>query len=197
MIESWTGVRSERLHGGHIRCRQGFDLESWRHLGIELAGTQTLSATCTSALCGARAQIPRSSLGQVGRISLRPARSAATCSVRSNASLAARSAVGRPELATRPIGKPRSTGAANVLPSMLRGSSCDHAVSKPPENHRRDYESPEALDVVLRAFSEQPDTAFQIVVADNGSTSETAAVVDRWSNVFRDRVQHAWQANDG
>lgn len=35
-IESWTGVRSERLHGGDIRFRRGFDLESWRHLGMEL-----------------------------------------------------------------------------------------------------------------------------------------------------------------
>jgi hypothetical protein len=35
-IESWTGVRSERLHGGDIRFRPGFDLESWRHLGLEL-----------------------------------------------------------------------------------------------------------------------------------------------------------------
>lgn len=35
-IESWTGVRSERLHGGDIRFRNGFDLESWRHLGMDL-----------------------------------------------------------------------------------------------------------------------------------------------------------------
>jgi glycosyltransferase involved in cell wall biosynthesis len=34
-IESWSGVRSERLHGGDIRFRRGYDLESWRHLGME------------------------------------------------------------------------------------------------------------------------------------------------------------------
>jgi len=34
-IESWTRVRSERLHGGDIRFRRGFDMESWRHLGME------------------------------------------------------------------------------------------------------------------------------------------------------------------
>jgi Glycosyl transferase family 2 len=34
-IESWTGVRSERLHGGDIVFRPGYDLNSWRHLGIE------------------------------------------------------------------------------------------------------------------------------------------------------------------
>lgn len=35
-IESWTGVRSERLHGGDIRFRNGYDLDSWRHLGVEV-----------------------------------------------------------------------------------------------------------------------------------------------------------------
>ena len=34
-IESWTDVRSERLHGGEIRFRRGFDADSWRHLGME------------------------------------------------------------------------------------------------------------------------------------------------------------------
>lgn len=34
-IESWTDVRSERLHGGDIRFRRGFDADSWRHLGME------------------------------------------------------------------------------------------------------------------------------------------------------------------
>lgn len=35
-IESWSGVRAERLHGGDVRFRRGFDMESWRHLGMEL-----------------------------------------------------------------------------------------------------------------------------------------------------------------
>jgi glycosyltransferase involved in cell wall biosynthesis len=35
-LESWTGVRDERLHGGEISFRKGFDLGSWRHLGDEL-----------------------------------------------------------------------------------------------------------------------------------------------------------------
>ena len=35
-IESWSGVRAERLHGGDIRFRRGFDTESWRYLGLEL-----------------------------------------------------------------------------------------------------------------------------------------------------------------
>jgi hypothetical protein len=34
-LESWTGVRDERLHGGDIAFREGFDGERWRHLGAE------------------------------------------------------------------------------------------------------------------------------------------------------------------
>lgn len=34
-LESWTNVRSERLHGGDVVFRPGFDWESWRHLGAE------------------------------------------------------------------------------------------------------------------------------------------------------------------
>jgi hypothetical protein len=34
-IESWTNVRSQRLHGGEIVFRDGFDLNSWRHLGAD------------------------------------------------------------------------------------------------------------------------------------------------------------------
>lgn len=35
-IESWSGVRAERLHGGDIMFRRGFEMDSWRHLGLEL-----------------------------------------------------------------------------------------------------------------------------------------------------------------
>jgi glycosyltransferase involved in cell wall biosynthesis len=34
-VDSWSGVRSQRLHGGDIRFRPGYDLDSWRHLGME------------------------------------------------------------------------------------------------------------------------------------------------------------------
>jgi glycosyltransferase involved in cell wall biosynthesis len=35
-LESWTNVRSERLHGGDVVFRPGFDWASWRHLGADL-----------------------------------------------------------------------------------------------------------------------------------------------------------------
>ena len=41
-IASWSGVRSERLHGGDIAFRRGYDLDSWRHLGIDEGWDESL-----------------------------------------------------------------------------------------------------------------------------------------------------------
>jgi glycosyltransferase involved in cell wall biosynthesis len=60
------------------------------------------------------------------------------------------------------------------------------------------YEWPEALDVVLRALSEQTDAEFEIVVADDGSGPRTAATVESWrAACFGDRLRHAWQPDSG
>jgi hypothetical protein len=34
-LDSWTDVRTERLHGGDVTFRPGFDWDSWRHLGAD------------------------------------------------------------------------------------------------------------------------------------------------------------------
>lgn len=59
------------------------------------------------------------------------------------------------------------------------------------------YEWPEALDLVLRALSEQSDPVFEVVVADDGSGPRTAAVVETWRGRFGDRLLHAWQPDEG
>ena len=59
------------------------------------------------------------------------------------------------------------------------------------------YEWPAAVDLMLRALSEQRDGSFEVVVADDGSGPETAAVVESWRPTFGGRVQHAWQPDDG
>jgi glycosyltransferase involved in cell wall biosynthesis len=59
------------------------------------------------------------------------------------------------------------------------------------------YQWPGALDAVLRGFAEQSDSGFEVVVADDGSGHETAAVVDRWRDAFADRLVHVWQPDEG
>ena len=56
---------------------------------------------------------------------------------------------------------------------------------------------PEALDAVLRGLAAQSDPAFDVVVADDGSTSDTAETVARWTAVLGDRLVHVWQPDEG
>ncbi len=57
------------------------------------------------------------------------------------------------------------------------------------------YEWPAALEVMLRALSEQKGSPFEVVVADDGSGEDTARVVERWRG--RLDLQHVWQPNEG
>lgn len=58
------------------------------------------------------------------------------------------------------------------------------------------YERADALELVLRAFAEQVgDEPFEVVVADDGSGSEVAATVERWTGMLD--VRHVWQQDEG
>jgi glycosyltransferase involved in cell wall biosynthesis len=59
------------------------------------------------------------------------------------------------------------------------------------------YEWPAALDAVLRSLAEERDQDFDIVVADDGSGPETAAIVHAWRNRLTRRVAHVWQPDEG
>jgi glycosyltransferase involved in cell wall biosynthesis len=59
------------------------------------------------------------------------------------------------------------------------------------------YQWPEALDAVLRGLASQSDDEFDIVVADDGSSTSTRTVVERWQHSLGERVIHAWQQDDG
>lgn len=59
------------------------------------------------------------------------------------------------------------------------------------------YEWPEALDAVLFGLSEQTDTGFDVVVADDGSGPQTAAAVSRWQDGLDGRLRHVRQEDDG
>jgi glycosyltransferase involved in cell wall biosynthesis len=59
------------------------------------------------------------------------------------------------------------------------------------------YNREDALDAALRALGRQSDENFEIVVADDGSRAETAAVIGRWAERLPMPVKHVWHAHDG
>jgi len=59
------------------------------------------------------------------------------------------------------------------------------------------YERPDALDAVLRALSRQTDRDFEVIVADDGSGPETAAVVESWRRPLGVPLLHVWQEHRG
>jgi glycosyltransferase involved in cell wall biosynthesis len=59
------------------------------------------------------------------------------------------------------------------------------------------YNRPDALDAVLRSLSLQDDQNFEVIVADDGSRSDTAAVVETWNDRQPRRVIHVWHPDDG
>ena len=59
------------------------------------------------------------------------------------------------------------------------------------------YNRPDALDAVLRSLSRQDDQNFEVIVADDGSRSDTAAVVETWNDRQPPRVIHVWHPDDG
>ena len=58
------------------------------------------------------------------------------------------------------------------------------------------YNRPDALDAVLRSLSAQSDSNFEVLVADDGSRPDTAAVVESWKGRLH-RLVHVWQPDDG
>ena len=59
------------------------------------------------------------------------------------------------------------------------------------------YNRPDALDAVLRSLSRQTDQNIEVLVADDGSKPDTAAVVASWQARFQRRVVHVWQPDNG
>ena len=59
------------------------------------------------------------------------------------------------------------------------------------------YNRPDALQAVLQGYAAQSDLDFELIVADDGSTSETAAVVERFAPQAQFPVSHVWQDDAG
>jgi glycosyltransferase involved in cell wall biosynthesis len=59
------------------------------------------------------------------------------------------------------------------------------------------YNRPDALWAVLASLAAQTDTAFEVLVADDGSRQETAAAVAEVAANFPVPLVHLWQSDDG
>jgi glycosyltransferase involved in cell wall biosynthesis len=59
------------------------------------------------------------------------------------------------------------------------------------------YNKPAWLDAVLRCLDRQSDRAFEVVVADDGSTRETTALIRGWQATAGFALGHAWQPDTG
>ena len=59
------------------------------------------------------------------------------------------------------------------------------------------YNSEEWLRKVLIGYSVQTETDFEVVIADDGSTSLTKEVIDNFSAHFKYPIVHVWQEDNG
>ncbi len=59
------------------------------------------------------------------------------------------------------------------------------------------YNRPDALSAVLDGFRDQRDQAFELIVADDGSTAETRSVVETVRRQCAFPVRHVWQEDQG
>lgn len=59
------------------------------------------------------------------------------------------------------------------------------------------YNRPDALTAVLDGYAAQSDKNFELIVADDGSTSETREVVQRYASRFESPLIHVWQEDHG
>ena len=59
------------------------------------------------------------------------------------------------------------------------------------------YDQPEALAKVLQGVSLQAEQPDEILVADDGSTTSTADLIDSWAKKSRVPVRHVWQPDEG
>jgi glycosyltransferase involved in cell wall biosynthesis len=59
------------------------------------------------------------------------------------------------------------------------------------------YNWPQALKLCLESLSTQTDLDFEIIIADDGSTSETKNLIDAIEDGFPVKITHLWQEDQG
>jgi glycosyltransferase involved in cell wall biosynthesis len=59
------------------------------------------------------------------------------------------------------------------------------------------YNWPQALKLCLESLATQTDTDFEIIIADDGSASETKNLIERIQQTHPISIQHLWQEDQG
>jgi glycosyltransferase involved in cell wall biosynthesis len=59
------------------------------------------------------------------------------------------------------------------------------------------YNWPQALKLCLESLATQTDTNFEIIIADDGSTSETKNLIERIQQTHPITIKHLWQEDQG
>ena len=59
------------------------------------------------------------------------------------------------------------------------------------------YNRPDALALVLDGYRDQLDQSFELIVSDDGSTRETAGVIEEAQRTARFSISHVWQEDRG
>lgn len=59
------------------------------------------------------------------------------------------------------------------------------------------YNTPLFLTAVLTTLARQTDSNFEVLIADDGSTHQTAAVIAEFQSHLAAPLKHIWQADDG
>ncbi|MEX2036087.1 MAG: glycosyltransferase, partial [Xanthobacteraceae bacterium] len=59
------------------------------------------------------------------------------------------------------------------------------------------FDRADALDAVLRSLARQSDRCFEVVIADDGSGPETAALVEQWKPRFGALLSRVWHEHRG
>ena len=59
------------------------------------------------------------------------------------------------------------------------------------------YNAVEWLQKVLIGYSVQTECDFEIVIADDGSTSETKDLISKFSSKFNNPIVHVWHEDHG
>ena len=59
------------------------------------------------------------------------------------------------------------------------------------------YNRPDALEAVLAGYQAQTDRDFELIIADDGSTAETAVVIDEAQRETDLKISHVWHEDQG